>query len=43
MPVGLQMMGRVLGEADLLRAAYAFEQALGQRFQAPLDGKGAGA
>ena len=43
MPVGLQMMGRVLGEADLLKAAYAFEQALGQRFVAPLSGKGGGA
>jgi aspartyl-tRNA(Asn)/glutamyl-tRNA(Gln) amidotransferase subunit A len=43
MPVGLHMMGRVLGEAGLLKAAYAFEQALGQRFAAPLSGKGGGA
>ncbi len=43
MPVGLHLMGRPLGEPTLLRAAYAFEQALGQRFIAPLAGKGGAA
>jgi len=27
LPIGLQLMGPVFGEADLLHAAYAFEQA----------------
>jgi aspartyl-tRNA(Asn)/glutamyl-tRNA(Gln) amidotransferase subunit A len=42
MPVGLQLMARPLDEVTMLRAAYAFEQALGQRFVAPLAGKGGG-
>jgi aspartyl-tRNA(Asn)/glutamyl-tRNA(Gln) amidotransferase subunit A len=27
LPIGLQLLGRVFGEADLLQVAYAFEQA----------------
>ncbi len=42
LPVGLQLMGRPLDEVTLLRGAYAFEQALGQKFVAPLAGKGGG-
>jgi aspartyl-tRNA(Asn)/glutamyl-tRNA(Gln) amidotransferase subunit A len=36
LPVGLQLMGNHLDEATVLRAAHAFEQALGQRFVPPL-------
>jgi aspartyl-tRNA(Asn)/glutamyl-tRNA(Gln) amidotransferase subunit A len=32
LPVGLQLMGNHLDEATVLRAAYAFEEDLGQRF-----------
>jgi aspartyl-tRNA(Asn)/glutamyl-tRNA(Gln) amidotransferase subunit A len=36
LPVGLQLMGKHLDEATVLRAAYAFEQDLGQRFVPPV-------
>jgi aspartyl-tRNA(Asn)/glutamyl-tRNA(Gln) amidotransferase subunit A len=36
LPVGLQLMGNHLDEATVLRAAYAFEQDLGQRFAPPI-------
>ena len=42
LPVGLQMMAAPLQEERLLRAAHAFEQALGRRFIAPLNGGGGG-
>jgi aspartyl-tRNA(Asn)/glutamyl-tRNA(Gln) amidotransferase subunit A len=35
LPVGMQVMGRPFGEADLLRAAYAFEQHTGIRALKP--------
>ena len=36
LPVGLQLMGKHLDEATVLRAAQAFEQDLGQRFVPPI-------
>jgi aspartyl-tRNA(Asn)/glutamyl-tRNA(Gln) amidotransferase subunit A len=36
LPVGLQLMGKHLDEATVLRAAHAFEQDLGQRFVPPI-------
>jgi aspartyl-tRNA(Asn)/glutamyl-tRNA(Gln) amidotransferase subunit A len=38
LPVGLQLMGNHLDEATVLRAAFAFEQDLGQRFVPPVIG-----
>lgn len=40
MPVGMQLIGKALGEEDLLRAAYTFEQATEfHKAVAPLGGK----
>ena len=40
MPVGMQLIGKVLDEATILRAAYTFEQATGyHKVFAPLGGK----
>jgi aspartyl-tRNA(Asn)/glutamyl-tRNA(Gln) amidotransferase subunit A len=40
MPVGMQLIGNVLDEATILRAAYTFEQATGyHKVFAPLGGK----
>ena len=36
LPVGLQITGKVLDEATVLRVAHAFEQDLGERFVPPL-------
>ena len=36
LPVGLQLMGKHLDEATVLRVAHAFEQDLGQTFRPPL-------
>jgi aspartyl-tRNA(Asn)/glutamyl-tRNA(Gln) amidotransferase subunit A len=35
LPIGLQLMGRHFREADLLRAAYGFEQARGDLGRKP--------
>jgi amidase len=37
LPVGLQLIGRPRGEADLLGAAYLLEQALGLAGEVPRD------
>jgi aspartyl-tRNA(Asn)/glutamyl-tRNA(Gln) amidotransferase subunit A len=37
LPVGLQLIGRRFGEAMLLRAAYAYEQATPWHYQFPAD------
>jgi aspartyl-tRNA(Asn)/glutamyl-tRNA(Gln) amidotransferase subunit A len=41
LPIGLQLMGRVLDEATVLRAAYALERELGPAGRPPLVGEAA--
>jgi aspartyl-tRNA(Asn)/glutamyl-tRNA(Gln) amidotransferase subunit A len=38
LPIGLQLIGPAFGEAAIVRAAYAYEQAMAWRARRPLIG-----